>query len=238
MTTILFGILIGVLIAFLIVLYLYVRAKKQSVSKSEPNVQVHMSIEDIKSIGQLSALKVVTKEIVTAKDHWLGDLGRKYFEWLTSSKKMAMIFDFDINFSYDLRDSDCTIEPDGVSSYILTLPRCTYELHIRDITFYDEQHAKFLPWLVPDFLNSIFGSGFTEEDRNKLKQEARKQAEALALNLVTNLRSEVQSSARETLSTLAKGFGADKVTIHFMDATPKQTKVEYVEEDLKLETGN
>jgi hypothetical protein len=40
----------------------------------------------------------------------------------------------------------------------------------------------------------------------------------MAKDLVHKLRSEVQSSARQTIEALAKGFGADRVTVDFSES--------------------
>ena len=48
------------------------------------------AIEELRSIGVLSVFKAVTKEIVTARDHSLGNVGKRYLEWLVTSRKMAM----------------------------------------------------------------------------------------------------------------------------------------------------
>lgn len=187
----------------------------------EPSIRVHASIEELRAIGELCVFKVMTKEIVTARDHWAGDFGKRYLEWLFTSKKMAMIFAFDIDFRYDLRDPAFRIVPAG-DGFRLELPRLAYGIHIRDITFYDEQRTRMLPWLLPDLVTSVFGAGFSEEDRNRLKDEARAQAEQLAANLVGRLRAEVQSSARESLLILARGFTDRPVEIVFPEAPPRQ----------------
>lgn len=195
--------------------------------REKPRPEVFASLEELRALGELLVFKVVTKEIVTAKDHWFGEWGKKYLAWLASSRKMAMIFEFDIDFRYDLRDPDFSLAEDAPGIFRLNMPQCTYQLHIRDITFYDEQKARLMPWLLPDVINAVFGSGFDEEDRNRLKQEARVQAESLAQNLVRRLRSEVQSSARETMEMLARGFAANKVTITFKDAEPAPNRVDF-----------
>jgi len=183
------------------------------------------SIEDLKSIGVLSVFKAVTKEIVTATDHSLGDLGKRYLEWLITSKKMAMIFEFDIDFQYDLRDSAFAVTEEQPGRYQIQMPRCDYVVHVRNVTFYDEQGGKLLPIILPDVINQILGGGFDEKDRNKLMEEARSQAEKLAENLAHRLSSEVQTSARQTMEMLAKSFGADQVTVLFSDAEPHKTKL-------------
>lgn len=191
-----------------------------------PQVAVHASIEELRNIGELSVFKALTKEIVTARDHWAGSFGQRYLEWLFTSKKMAMIFAFDIDFRFDLRDPAFRIVKTD-SGFRLELPPLRYDIHIRDITFYDEQKTKMLPWLLPDLVNAAFGAGFDEHDRNRLKDEARAQAESLAANLVRRLKPEVHSSARETLLLLARGFTDKPVEISFEEKTPVQAAVNF-----------
>ncbi|HPY62317.1 MAG TPA: DUF4230 domain-containing protein, partial [Kiritimatiellia bacterium] len=189
------------------------------------SVRTVAGIEDLKAIGVLSVFKAVTKEIVTARDHSLGNLGKRYLEWLITSRKMAMIFEFDIDFQYDLRDPGFTVREEAPGRYRLQMPRCEYVVHIRNVTFYDEQGGKLLPIIIPDVINKILGGGFNEEDRNKLMDEAREQAEKLAQNLVLRLNSEVQSSARQTMEMLAKSFGAQQVAVDFSNAEPRKTQL-------------
>ena len=182
------------------------------------------AIEELKAIGILSVFKAVTKEIVTARDHLLGDLGQRYLEWLITSRKMAMIFEFDIDFQYDLRDPAFAVQEEGPGRYRLVMPRCDYVVHVRNVTFYDEQGGKLLPIILPDVINRILGGGFNEVDRNKLMEAAKGQAEALAENLARRLSSEVQTSARQTMEMLAKSFGAQAVRVVFPDAEPRKTQ--------------
>lgn len=196
-------------------------------------VTVHSSIEELRTIGELSVFKALTKEIVTARDHWAGSFGQRYLEWLFTSKKMAMIFAFDIDFRFDLRDPAFQIVKTDGGGFRLELPPLRYDIHIRDITFYDEQKTKMMPWLVPDLINAAFGAGFNEQDRNKLKDEARAQAEKLAANLVHRLKPEVHSSARETLLLLARGFTDQPVEIVFEDKAPVQSTVEFAADPVR-----
>ena len=189
------------------------------------DIRAVAAIEELKAIGVLSVFKVVTKEIVTARDHSLGDLGKRYLEWLITSKKMAMIFEFDIDFQYDLRDPAFAVQEDGPGRYRLQMPRCDYVVHVRNVTFYDEQGGKLLPIILPDAINKILGGGFNEEDRNKLMDEAKLQAEKLAENLARRLSSEVQTSARQTMEMLAKSFGAQFVRVVFPDAEPHKAQI-------------
>jgi len=190
-------------------------------------IDVISTVEKFKSVGELVVFKVFTKEIITTSDHWFGEMGKKYFRWLASEKKMAMIFEFDIDFKYDLHSPDFVVEPRGIDSYLLKMPKCLYESHIKNISFYDEQRARLLPWLLPDLLSKAFSDSFSEDTKNRLVAEAKNQASRMANELVKRMQSEVQKSARQTLELLARGFGAEEITITFSDVEPLQAEVNY-----------
>lgn len=186
---------------------------------SAKQVAVHSSIEQLKAIGELSAFKAVTKEIVTQFDHDWGSFGKKWLSWLYTSKKMAMIFEFEIDFRYDLRRSEFKIVDLSERTYEVSMPPCFYDVRIRNISFYDEQGSKLMPWLLPDTLNGLFGSGFGEEEKNQMVAMARTHAEAQAQRLINSLTSEVEASAAATLTSIAKAFGADAVHFRFAPQT-------------------
>jgi len=188
-----------------------VRMKK----KTAKEIRVFSSIEQLRSIGQLSVYKVLTKEIVTETDHSWGEVGSRYLRWVLSNKKMAMIFEFAIDFRYNLQSSAFEIRETGADAYSITMPPCEYEVNIRDIRFYDEQGAKLFPWLLPDLLNGFLGGGFSEEDKNKLVDAAKNHAEQQALQLINNIQSEVQKSAKSTLESISRAFGAADLEFTF-----------------------
>jgi hypothetical protein len=175
----------------------------------------------------LVVFKIVTKEIITASDHWFGETGKKYFQWLASNKKMAMIFQFAIDFKYNLHSPDFIVEPTGENTYRLKKPKCLYESYIKDISFYDEQGTKLLPWLLPHLLTSALSNRLSEETKNHLIAEAKNHASQLANELVKKMQSEVQKSALQTLEVLAKGFGAKSIRVDFGDADLVQARVSY-----------
>ncbi|MCK5393740.1 MAG: DUF4230 domain-containing protein [Candidatus Omnitrophica bacterium] len=223
--------LVPLTIGFILALGLsvfYIKIKSRLTKKKiKLNSNIFTSIEKLRSVGELVVFKVITKEIVTADEHWFGEWGKKYLQWMVSAKKMAMIFEFSIDFRYDLRSPHFIIKNIGDKNYRLLMPKCFYETHIRDIHFYDEQSTKLLPWLLPDLINRAFGMNFKEGDKNRLKEEAKQQASLLAKDLVQKMRSEVQTSARQTIEVLAKSFGAEKVLIDFENAEliPKEAEL-------------
>jgi len=197
------------------VLWFWLRRKKK---RPAGETRVFSSIEQLRAIGQLSVYKVMTKEIVTETDHTWGEIGSRYLSWVLSNKKMAMIFEFAIDFRYNLKSPLFDIVETGGSTYAINMPPCEYEVHIRDIRFYDEQGTKLLPWLLPDLLNGFLGRGFSEEEKNRLVDAAKNHAEKQALELISNIQSEVQKSATSTLESISRAFGAEKIEFKF---TPK-----------------
>lgn len=192
-------------------------------------VTIHASIEQMRSIGQLSSFKVITKEIVTETDHSWGTFGSKYLSWVLSNKKMAMIFEFAIDFRYDLRSDDFGISDAGFGTFRIQMPPCQHEVQIRDIQFYDEQRSKLLPWLLPDLLNGFLLDGFSEDHRNRLVMAAKAHAEQQARELIESYESEVQSSARSTLRSLGKAFGAETLEFEFAQPSSPAVSVAYAD---------
>jgi len=134
---------------------------------------VHGSLESLRAIRDLSVCKVLAKEIVTTVDHSWGEFGRKYLEWADSSRKMAIIFEFAIDFRYDLKRSDFQIIGAGSGRFILKMLPWLYDANVKSIQVYDEQRSKLLPFLLPDLLNGSLGAGFTEDHKNRLFSAAR-----------------------------------------------------------------
>ena len=209
---------IGVLVWFL----------KRNKKKGPADVAFYSTIEKMESLGTLNVYKVVTKEIVTASDHIFGNFGEKYLRWLISKKKLAMIFTFDIDFSYNLKDSQFGIEELGEGRYLFKMPACRYSLSIKDISFYDEQNGKLLPWLLPDLISGVFSDGFNENDRNALIKEAKKQVSAIANGMMIELLPDVQKSARITLEQIAYALNAMSIQFDFSDSPTVENVISYL----------
>ncbi len=226
-----------VLTTFLLILLLlvvlgvvFLLVMRQFKRKSASEITVHISLQQIRSIGQLSVFKIITKEIVTETDHSWGAFGSKYLSWVLSKKKMAMIFEFEIDFRYDLRRSDFVINETGPGAYRLHMPPCLNEVHIRDIQFYDEQRSRLLPWLLPDLLSGFLMDGFSEEHRNKLIAAAKTHAQQQATDLIGNYASDVESSARATLRSIGRAFGAEEIDFVFAKREAIDLTIAYAKE--------
>jgi hypothetical protein len=222
----LLALLIVVLVAIIVVLLALGRRKKGPSARVTTLVS---SLESVRGIGHLSVFKAFTKEIVTETDHSWGSFGKKYLGWVLSNKKMAMIFEFEIDFRYDLRSREFSIAEISEEHFSFTLPPCIHEAHIRNIQFYDEQKSRLLPWLLPEILSGFLPSGFSEEDKNRLVADARSHAEQQSKQLIETLESEVQASAKRTLESIAFSLGAKKVEFEFKKAVEPVLKVDFRE---------
>ena len=114
------------------------------------STKIESEIYQIKSIGELSVFQVYSKEIVTKTDHAFGNFGKEYLRWLVSEKKLSMIFEFEINFIYDLTSKDLEIVNIANGEYFIKMPPCKYKFSIANMKFYDEKNCKFIKFLFPD----------------------------------------------------------------------------------------
>ncbi|MGG7073425.1 DUF4230 domain-containing protein [Campylobacter sp. 9BO] len=208
-----------ILAVLLLVAVVFVwRANKALKDKKDSSeTSIVSDISQLKSIGELSVFQVYSKEIVTKTDHAFGNFGKEYLRWLISEKKLSMIFEFEINFIYDLRSPKLEITQIANSSYSIKMPPCKYKFSIANMKFYDEANGKFIPFLLPDSLNGFFGGGFSEEDKNRLITQAREEVEKMSSKLISELEGKIHKSASDTLEAIAKSFGASKVSFEFND---------------------
>ncbi|EAJ3010214.1 DUF4230 domain-containing protein [Campylobacter coli] len=208
-----------ILLSLIVILLVFVIIKqfKNSSKIEEKDIHISNDITQLKSIGELSVFQVFSKEIVTKKDSAFNGIWKSILGWSLSERQIALIFEFEIAFLYDLRDKNFEIIVLDNDHYKIIMP----DKHsIIDMKFYDEKNAKFLPFLLPDSINST-GLSFSENDKNKLIREAKEEVKELSLNLIRNLESKIHKSARDTLEAIAKGFGAKKVEFEFKDNTQK-----------------
>ena len=197
--------------------------------KAKPEISVPSipsiasQITELRAVGELRVFKGVSKDIITHVDHSFGDFGKKYLSWAFTKKKLAMVFEFEMDFSYDLRSEAVRIQNDVGSAgakTIITLPPCKVDVSIKNLQFYDEQRAKFLPWLLPDLVQGFFEGRFSEEDKNQLIAAAKSHAMAQATELFERYRPQVEQSGFLTLSAIAKSVGMQQLEIRYAQAAP------------------
>ena len=76
-------------------------------------------ITSMKAVGELSVFRIMTKEVITASDHWFGEFGKKYLNWLLSSQRITLVIEFDVDFRYDLTDPAFRVERRGEGAFLM-----------------------------------------------------------------------------------------------------------------------
>ena len=100
----LLGIFIGIGIGSILA---FIKSNKKAASiKSNKSLEVSPYL---RRIGELRVFRAYFKEIVTSVDHIWGDIGKKYFSWIISEKKLAIVFEFEVDFVYDLQSQDLKV---------------------------------------------------------------------------------------------------------------------------------
>jgi len=185
--------------------------------KPEPATQLTFEsfITSMRAVGELSVFRIMTKEVITASEHWFGEFGKKYLNWLLSEQRMTLIIEFDVDFRYDLTAPAFKVDRTGDQSFRIEMPPCRHEVLIRNMRIHSEDKPELLPWLMPDLLGRFFTGGFSVEAKNKLIAETRHEASRFARTLVQKANSEAQASATRTLTMLAQGLGAWHVDFAF-----------------------
>lgn len=201
-------------------------ARRGSGRKPVAKTGVQSFVTSMQAVGELSVFRIMTKEVITASDHWLGEFGSKYLSWLLSSQRITLIMEFDVDFRYDLNDPALVCTAAGDGRYRMKLPPCRHEVLIRDLRIHSEDKPELLPWLMPDLLGRFFTGGFSVEAKNHLIAETRQESRRFAGELVRKAGSEAQASAARTLRTLAAGFGARELELEFTPAPEFAPKVD------------
>ena len=194
----LIGVLIGSVIGFLLGFIWYQKKSKTKQNPVKFNVGSYLT-----RVGELRVYRAYMKEIVTSVDHVWGEIGKKYFSWMLSEKKLAMVFEFEVDFVYNLFSKNFKVEQNqnGLS---VTMPRCKYDVKIKDFYFYDEQGTRLK--ILPEFLSSIFDGGVSEDEKNELVKMAIQQVEEIAKKVAKNIQSDVDKTTRATINNLIMGF--------------------------------
>ena len=211
------GTLIGGAFGFLIG---YVWNKFQKKEKSD-SIKLNLS-SYLVSIGELRVYRAYMKEIVTSVDHVWGDIGKKYFSWMLSEKKLAMVFEFEVDFVYNLLSKDFKVFDNG-KGVSINMPRCKYDVKIKDFYFYDEQGTRLK--ILPEFLSSIFDGGVSEDEKNELVKMAIKQVEEISKKVAMDIQSDVDRTTKETINNLLLGFNKRIDSFNFYENNISQDQV-------------
>ncbi|RYZ83525.1 MAG: DUF4230 domain-containing protein [Proteobacteria bacterium] len=163
--------------------------------KSNSSTSVSFSLERIREMGELVALNAFVKEIVTQ------DINKDSF--FTTTGKILLIYEFDVEFRFDLRQSKIS-NLDGIVKIHLPAPYA--KVIPKKQVVYDERKASYL---------GILGVDISPELRNDLTETAKNKAVEQAGTLKEDLSGKLQASAISTLSAMAYGMGAKSVEVTF-----------------------
>jgi len=165
---------------------------------------VATSVDFIREIGELHVLRASVKEIVTSA---VGEA-----TWLKTPGKLAIICHFDIKYKYDLRRARVIAggREDGTRYCMIRLPRHEFEVSTGEIRFYDDQDGTWL--------------GFTRktppDEKTRVLEAARLQAEQQAKAFLGDMEGEIQASARSTVTQIARAFGYTDIRVEFESPAP------------------
>lgn len=226
--------LVIILVLGIVIFILFKQNKKLKKVNEKPSVDISTEIIKLKSVGELNVFKIYSKEIVTKKNSPFSGLWDSVLGWTMTKKQIAVIFEFEIDFIYDLKSKDFKIENLGNNDFKVIMPPCKYKFSITDMKIYDEKNSKFMPFLLPDSLNSLFGPSFDESEKNKLIGEAKDEIKNMSVQIINDLGTKIHNSATDTIKTLAKSFGAGNVSLEFTDKNIEKVDVK----DSNIELGN
>jgi len=165
---------------------------------------VATSVDFIRQIGELHVLRASVKEIVTSA---VGEA-----TWLKTPGKLAIICHFDIKYKYDLHKARVVAggRGDGTRYCMIRLPRHEFEVSTGEIRFYDDQDGTWL--------------GFTQktppDEKTRVLEAARRQAERQAQAFLGEMEGEIQASARSTVTQIARAFGYTDIRVEFEQPAP------------------
>lgn len=203
----------GVLLAAAVFLVLRHKGTRKR-GRAEPAVtdQAIVLAERVRSVGRLVGLEVMVKEIATASRgfHWMPPL-------LLSQAKVAMIFQFEKQYSIDLTRIEPTdIEQVGINRFRITLPAIEGTLRLSDVTPYDIQHGRVLGLfdVIP----------MTAERQTDLMAAAQRDAARLYEGKEPKYLAEAKRSVARHLSSLLELFGV-KVEVVWSDEAAAEAPV-------------
>ncbi|WP_341676795.1 DUF4230 domain-containing protein [Niveibacterium sp. SC-1] len=175
-------------LAVVVLLLLLVRRRTST-------TDIHVSLEKIKEMNELTVMTAYIKEVVTMRT--------QEGNWFSTTGKIILICPYEIEFRYNLRRTK--ISTTGGKTTVVLPPHYIKAIPGK-VQFYDEKKAAYL---------NVWPVDFTPEERNKLINEAAAEAIKQAGILQGDLQEKVQASAKTTLMALAHAFGTNDLRFVF-----------------------
>jgi hypothetical protein len=209
------GILIGLVVAALLTLTWRLARRGRGGGRRPAPPSIESFVTSMRAVGELVVFRVMTKEVITASEHWFGAFGRKYLNWLLSEQRITLVMEFDVDFRYDLNDPAFEVTRTGPDSCRIVLPPCRHEVFLRDMRIHSEDKPELLPWLMPDLVGRFFTGGFSVDAKNQLIAEARQESRRFAAEQVRRVEADAQASAVRNLQSLTQGLGYPEAAFEF-----------------------
>ena len=80
----------GGLVVALVGVAVWKIARRGRRAKAPARITHESFLTSMKAVGELSVFRIMTKEVITASEHWFGEFGRKYLNWLVSEQRMTL----------------------------------------------------------------------------------------------------------------------------------------------------
>ena len=186
--------------------------------RGKATIHTHAVVDRVRESGHLVGLEVRAKEIATSTQGW-GALPPLLF----SQAKLAMIFEFEKQYSVDLaqlRDSD--IEHVGQGRVVLHMPTVEGSLRLLTLTPYDIQAGRVLGLLDVIPMNA--------DRHGQLLEAAQAQAAELFEQADARYTEQARRSIEHRLRAVLRMVGVDAEFVWDADLTPKRTYAEPMRE--------
>lgn len=187
-------------------------------------VELRMLTERVRAVGKLVGLEVHAKEIATATKGW---------NWLPpillSQAKVAMIFQFEKQYSVDLGElTDDDVREQGPGRFRVELPPVAGSLRLMDVEPYDIQQGRVLG--LVDVIN------MNAERQGELMRTAQQQASELFEKNDPRYIAQARDAIERQLQSIARLFDV-RLEIRWR-SQPREGQPRIVlDESLKQKTG-
>lgn len=216
---------LAVLVGALIAAWVVMSIRRGRSGKGVDKIELRMLTERVRAVGKLIGLEVHAKEIATATKGW---------DWLPtillSQAKVAMIFQFEKQYSVDLS----SINHDDVTEmseacFRVELPPIEGSLRLMDVEPYDIQQGRVLG--LVDVIN------MNAERQGELMRTAQQQASELFEKNDPRYIGQARDAIERQLQSIAKLFGV-RIDIVWRSQPKGEGQPRMViDEQLKLKTG-
>lgn len=193
--------IIGALVVVLAAIA-FVGYRSRSSSKSDTRVSI--SLERIRSIGELAVMSCYIKEVVDKSIHSDSKI--------RTTGKALLICSYTVEFYYDMKRVRVSLDA-ATGQTTVTMPPHARKLTDSTVRFYHEEKSAIF---------GIFNSDIDVDERNRMMASAKIEVESFADKLMVELEPKIRESAELTVTRLAEAFGRSGLKFTFNDLVDQQ----------------